>query len=68
VLDKSTMRSNVQFYSRLGFKTTADSQPGDGAPRVWVMTRTPQTIEALSVQHTPMSAPDRTVRSGRTER
>ena len=42
VLDTSTL-SNVQMYSRLGFETTAKLQSGDRAPRVWVMTRTPQT-------------------------
>ena len=40
VLDTST-RGNVQLYSRLGFETTAEVDPADGAPRVWVMTRTP---------------------------
>jgi len=42
VLDTSTP-SNVLLYSRLGFETTAEVEPGNGAPRVWVMTRTPQT-------------------------
>ena len=42
VLDTSTL-SNVPMYSRLGFETTAKLQSGDRAPRVWVMTRTPQT-------------------------
>ena len=40
VLDTST-HDNVQLYSRLGFETTAEVEPADGAPRVWVMTRTP---------------------------
>jgi GNAT superfamily N-acetyltransferase len=42
VLDTSTY-SNVRLYSRLGFETTAEVEPGDGAPRVWVMTRAPET-------------------------
>ena len=42
VLDTST-QSNVRLYSRLGFDTTAEVQPGNGAPLVWVMTRIPRT-------------------------
>lgn len=45
VLDTSAL-SNVQLYSRLGFETTAEVQPGHRAPLVWVMTRTPQTTVA----------------------
>ena len=41
VLDTSTP-SNVRLYSRLGFETSAELRPGDGAPPVWVMTRTPR--------------------------
>jgi GNAT superfamily N-acetyltransferase len=41
VLDTSTL-SNVRLYSRLGFETTAELQPGGGAPPVWVMARTPK--------------------------